>query len=184
MPTPYYPYIFCQRLNHMIIKDVFKHCTWVDFCGLLQGTFFMARFTYLYLRRHSPGIGWSGITNRVDHVADGGTPGSVVLCELTRDFHSVLSALSVAEDSQSRGKLQVCLNWVVHVFSWPPVRLHLVRGGVGRSRPLISSPSGRLATWPNQWGLLCTSCASILVRQRRWKALYPLNDRFHSMTKI
>ncbi len=36
--------------------------------------------TYLYLRRHSPGAGWAGITNRVDHVSDGGIPGSAVLC--------------------------------------------------------------------------------------------------------
>ncbi len=34
---------------------------------------------------------------------------------------------------------------VAHVFSWPPVRLRHVRGGVGRRRSLISSPSGRLA---------------------------------------
>ncbi len=31
-----------------------------------------------------------GITNRVDHVSDGVTPGSTVLYELTRDFHPVL----------------------------------------------------------------------------------------------
>ncbi len=34
---------------------------------------------------------------------------------------------------------------VAHVFSWPPVRLRHMRGGVGRRRSLISSPSGRLA---------------------------------------
>ncbi len=32
---------------------------------------------------------------------------------------------------------------------------------------LIDSSSGRLAAWPNQRGLLCTSCAGILVRRRR-----------------
>ncbi len=55
---------------------------------------------------------------------------------------------------------------VAHVFSWPPVRLRHVRGGVGRSRSLISSPSGRLAAWPSQKSLLCTSSAGILVRWR------------------
>ncbi len=37
------------------------------------------------------------------------------------------------------------LTVVAHVFSWPPVRLRHVRGGVGRRRSLVSSPSGRLA---------------------------------------
>ncbi len=39
---------------------------------------------------------------------------------------------------------------VAHVFSWPPARLHHMRGGVGRRRALISSPSGRLVVRPNQ----------------------------------
>ncbi len=34
---------------------------------------------------------------------------------------------------------------VAHVFSWLPFRLCHIRGGVGRSRSLISSASGRLA---------------------------------------
>ncbi len=34
---------------------------------------------------------------------------------------------------------------VAHVFSWSPARLRHVRGGVGRRRSLISSPSRRLA---------------------------------------
>ncbi len=54
--------------------------------------------------------GWAGITNLVDHVSSGGTPGSTVLCELTRDFHSVLSPSCVAEDSRSRERFQVCLD--------------------------------------------------------------------------
>ncbi len=28
-----------------------------------------------------------GITNQLDHVTNGGTPGSSVLCELIREFH-------------------------------------------------------------------------------------------------
>ncbi len=31
---------------------------------------------YLYMRWHSHGVGWAGITNRVDHVSDGGTSGA------------------------------------------------------------------------------------------------------------
>ncbi len=56
---------------------------------------------------------------------------------------------------------------VAHVFSWPPARLRRVRGGVGRRRSLISSPSGRLAACPNQRSLLRTSSAGMLVRQGR-----------------
>ncbi len=63
---------------------------------------------------------------------------------------------------------------VAHVFSWPPARLHHVRGGVGRRRSLISSPSERLSAFPNQRSLLCTSSAGMLVRQRRcnWTATF------------
>ncbi len=56
---------------------------------------------------------------------------------------------------------------VAHVFSCPPACLRHVRGGVGRRRSLISSPSGRLAACPNQRGLLCTSSVGNPVRQRR-----------------
>ncbi len=44
------------------------------------------------------------------------------------------------QESGSRPALIV----IVHVFSWSPVRLRHVRGGVARRRSLISSPSGRL----------------------------------------
>ncbi len=57
------------------------------------------------------------------------------------------------------------LNVIAHVFSWHPVWLRHVRGGVGRSKSLISSPSGRLAAWPNQRSLLCRRSAGVLVRQ-------------------
>ncbi len=56
-------------------------------------------------------------------------------------------------ESCSRSALSV----VAHVFSWTPARLRHVRGGVGRRRSLISSPSGRLGACPNQQSLLCTS---------------------------
>ncbi len=63
-----------------------------------------------YFPLHSPGAGWAGITNWVDHVSDEGTPGSTVLCELTRHFHPVLSTSWAAEDSRSGEGLQVCLD--------------------------------------------------------------------------
>ncbi len=43
------------------------------------------------------------------HVSDGGTPGSTVLCELTRGFQPVLFPSCVAEDSRSGEGFQVCL---------------------------------------------------------------------------
>ncbi len=79
--------------------------------------------TYLYLRRHSPGAGWAGITNWTDHVSNRGTPGSTVLCELTRDFHPVIAPSCVADDSQSGGGFRSALIVVAHVFSWHPIRL-------------------------------------------------------------
>ncbi len=68
-------------------------------------------------------------------------------------------------DPESGSRLDLIV--VAHVFSWPPARLRYVRGGVGRRGSLISSPSGRLAAWPNQRSLLCTSSAGIFVMQRR-----------------
>ncbi len=63
-----------------------------------------------FLRRHSPGAGRAGITNCVDHVSDGDTPGSAVLCELTRHFHPVLSPSCVAEDWRLEKRSQVGLD--------------------------------------------------------------------------
>ncbi len=114
-------------------------------------------YFYLYLRRHSPGAGWAGITNCVDHVSDGGTPGSAILRQLTRDLHPVLSPSCVAEDSRSGERFRLALIVVAHVFNWPPARLRHVRGGVGRRRSLIRSPWGRLAACPNQRSFLCMS---------------------------
>ncbi len=48
-----------------------------------------------------------GITNGIDHVTHRGTPGWVVLCELTKKFHPVLSPLCTAKDSRSRERLSV-----------------------------------------------------------------------------
>ncbi len=65
---------------------------------------------YLYFCRHSPGMGWAGITNCVDHVSGGGTPSSTVLRELTRHFHPVLSPSCVAENSRPGDRFQVGLD--------------------------------------------------------------------------
>ncbi len=47
---------------------------------------------------------------RVGHVADGGTPGSTVLCELAWDIQPILSPSCVAEESRSEERFQVCLD--------------------------------------------------------------------------
>ncbi len=47
-----------------------------------------------------------GITNCVDHVSGGGTPGSTVMCELARNFHTALYSSCVAGGS-------ICQGWVV-----------------------------------------------------------------------
>ncbi len=57
--------------------------------------------------------------SRDHHVSDRDTPGSTVLYELTRNFHTVLSLLCVAKDSRS----MPALIEVAHAFSWPQVRL-------------------------------------------------------------
>ncbi len=57
------------------------------------------------------------------------------LCELTRDFHLIISQSCIAKDSRSEEVLLGPTSpLIVHVFSWPPVRLRHVRGGWGRSR--------------------------------------------------
>ncbi len=140
------------------IKELFSYVVWPD------NSF---EFTYLYLPRHSPGAGWAGLANRVDHVSNGSTPGSVVLCELTRHLHLVLSPSCLAENLRPEICSRSALIVVAHVFSFPQARLRHMRGSVGRRTSLVSSPSGRLAAWLNQRSLLCTSSAGMRVRQTR-----------------
>ncbi len=54
-----------------------------------------------------------------------------------------------------------------YVCSWPSARIRKERGGVGRSRSLISSLSGLHAFWPKQRSLLWRSCASMLTHDQR-----------------
>ncbi len=68
---------------------------------------FNERFTACSCR-HSPGVGWAGITNRVDHIMNGGTPGSTDLCEL--NSHPVHSPLCVAKNMQYGEGLQICFD--------------------------------------------------------------------------
>ncbi len=69
------------------------------------------------------------------------TPGSMVLYELTRNFHPVISPMCVVEGSRC------VFIMVAHVFSWPQIRLRHGRDGLGRRWSLINSPSGRLAAY-------------------------------------
>ncbi len=86
-----------------------------------------------------------GITNRVDYVTGGGTPGSKVLCKLSRGFRQVLFLSCVAETPRSGEGIQVCLGRGCPRLRLEPVRLRHVQGSVTRSGALINSPLGRLA---------------------------------------
>ncbi len=81
--------ILCKEQNVDIWLWLINCGGCCDYAG--KNGFYLHRtdLTYLYLCRHSPEEGWASITNRIDHVSDGSTPGSVVLCELIRHFHSV-----------------------------------------------------------------------------------------------
>ncbi len=89
--------------------------------------------------------------------------------ELTTSRAEAFQARRSCAWPKARGPERDSLIVIAHAFSWPPVRLRHVRSGVGRSISLISSPSGRLAAWPNHRSLLCTSRGGILERwwQRR-----------------
>ncbi len=79
-----------------------------------------------YPWRHSPGEGWAVITNWVDHVSDGSTSGS--LETFTQSF---LHRAWPKTRGPGRGSWSALIV-VAHAFSWPPVRLRNVRGGLGR----------------------------------------------------
>ncbi len=114
---------------------------------------------YLYLRRHSPIESTMSRTEALQarrYFAR--SLETLTQCFLHRAWPKIRGP-----ESGSRSALVV----VAHVFSWPPARLRHVRGGVGRRKSLISSPSGRLATRPTQRSLLYTSSASLFVRQGR-----------------
>ncbi len=83
-----------------------------------------------------------------------------LLDNFTRAFLHCAWLKTRGPDIGSRSALIV----VARVFSWPPARLRHVRGGVAKRRPLISSPSGRLAAYQNHRSLLCTSNVGLLVR--------------------
>ncbi len=87
----------------------------------------------------------AAITNRADHVANGGIRGPTVLCGLTRDVHPVLCPLCVAEDSLSREGFQFCRDYGCPRLQQAFVRLRLVRGDVDRKRSLTSPPLRRIA---------------------------------------
>ncbi len=95
--------------------------------------------TYTYFWCRSPGAGWAGITSRIDHFSDGGTPASTVLFELFIDFYPAPSPSCVAEDSQLADLSRFVLSKVANIFCWP-----LVRCSMDKRRSMISSPSDRL----------------------------------------
>ncbi len=82
--------------------------------------------TYLYLRRHSPGAGWAGITNCVDHISDGGTPGSAVLRQLTRQAGQAQIGLS----SKGRDWGPRCANYPWNITNASYHKLSMELGGL------------------------------------------------------
>ncbi len=102
--------------------------------------------TYLYLRRHSPGAGWALTASSIElttsrtETLQARQSCASSLDTFTQSFHHRAWPKTRGPEIGSRSALIV----VAHVFSWPPARLRHVRGGVGRRRSLISSPSGRL----------------------------------------
>ncbi len=79
-------------------------------------------------------MGWA---NRVDHISEGGTPGSPILRDLAWDFCPVFSPSYVAEDSRSGGRARSSLSVVAHVFGSPACRqkevLDLLTTGISYS---------------------------------------------------
>ncbi len=106
----------------------------------------VAAFTWGWLSRHHQ-LSWSRRVLR-HFILDGPVWGHYRF--RTSPFFIVRS------QRLSRSGSRSALIVVAHVFGWPPVRLHHVRGGVGRSKSLISSPLGRLAARPNKRSLLWT----------------------------
>ncbi len=121
---------------------------------------------YLYLWLHSPGQVESASLIELP------TPQNDALKALRSCTSSLETfaqsflnrALQKARDPERGSRSALIVH--AHVFSWPPVRLRYVRGGVGRNRPLTSSPWGRLEAWPNQRSLVWTICSGMSERVR------------------
>ncbi len=73
----------------------------------------------------------------------------------TQSFLHRVQPKTCGPERSSRSALIVA----THVFSWSPVRLRHVQGGVGRRISLIGSQSGCLAAWLNWWNPLCKKYA-------------------------
>ncbi len=80
-----------------------KKVAWVRFRAKGRlGCFFLL----IYLLVHALAFTQGGLSRH--HKLSWGTPGSTVLCELTRHFHPVLSPSCVTDDSPSGELFQVC----------------------------------------------------------------------------
>ncbi len=62
-------------------------------------------------------MGLASITSRFEHVTDEGTQGSIVLCELFRDFRPIISPSCEAEVSRPERGSRYALIVVDHVFT-------------------------------------------------------------------
>ncbi len=92
--------------------------------------------------------------------------------QVQRSCATSLEAISIVRSSRRfavrRGIFESALIVSAHVFSWPCTRWG------AQKRSLISSSSGRLATWSNQRSLLCTSSAGIYTKEGNNAAVPPL----------
>ncbi len=140
------------NVSHLIAKSTnqffnnFKHLTYLSFCFHFFKEVVLHHVTWKQWW-HPNQIDY--LTNLFVFVALF-TRGGSALCELARDFHPILSPLWVVDVWRPGEGCRSSLRVVAHVFSWPSVLLCHVRSVVGKKRPLISSPVGYLAAWPNQ----------------------------------
>ncbi len=104
------------RTAHRAITTVDRASSWCRPLGVDGNSYLLFKFhlSLLYLLVLASAFTRGGLsrhhTNCVDHVSGGGTPGSAVLCELTRHVHPVLSPSCEAEDSRSGDRFQVGLD--------------------------------------------------------------------------
>ncbi len=114
---------------------------------------------YLYTCRHSPGWVQSASsvelpTSRMEALQARWTCTSSLETFTNSFFHP-----AHPKTQSPHGGFRLSLTVADHVFSWPPAHFRHERSSAGKMRSLISSPSGRLAAWPNQRSLVWSNCA-------------------------
>ncbi len=140
-----------------LLKSVTKNDPQWRFYPLLMGQPFVWTSFTCYINLHLLVFVVAFIKawlSRHHHVAVGGTAGSPVLCELTRDFHPAFSTLCGAEDLLSGERLQVGHDRGCQSLQLPSSFPALRARRCGLSKVLSQ---GCLAAWPNQRRRCCSS---------------------------